>query len=56
MSLSRLRDKLKKLFFVNKLIGDCGEESLDALYVLEDEIKELERVYEEVSEMLENCI
>ena len=56
MSLSRLRDKLKKLFFVNKLIGDCGGESMDALYVLEDEIKELQRVYEDVEELLEEFI
>ena len=56
MSLSRLRNKLEKLFFLNKIIGDCGEENLDALYVLEDEIKELERVYYEVKDILEYSI
>ena len=56
MNLSHLRDKLKKLFFLNKLIFDCGGESLDALFALENEIKELQRVYEEVEELLERCI
>ena len=56
MLLCHLRDKLEKLFFLNNLICDCGGESIDALYVLEDELKELEKVYEEVADQLEECI
>lgn len=56
MNLSHLRDKLKKLFFLNNLIIVSGSESLEAMSALEDEIKELERVYNDVSEQLENCI
>lgn len=56
MSLSNLRDKLKKLFFLNNLIIVSGSESIEAMCVLEDEIKELERAYNDVSEQLENCI
>ena len=56
MNLSHLRDKLNKLFFLNNLIVVSGSESLNALFALEDEIKELERVYNDVSEQLENCI
>lgn len=56
MNLSHLRDKLKKLFFLNNLIIVSGSESLEAISALEDEIKELERVYNDVSEQLENCI
>ena len=56
MNLSHLRDKLKKLFFLNNLIIVSGSESLEAMCVLEDEIKELERVYNDVSEQLEECI
>ena len=56
MSLRNLRDKMKKLFFVNNLIIACGAESLEAMVVLEEEINELEAVYNEVSEQLEECI
>ena len=56
MNLSHLRDKLKKLFFLNNLIIVSGSESLEAISALEDEIKELEREYNDVSEQLENCI
>lgn len=56
MNLSHLRDKLKKLFFLNNLIIVSGSESLEAMSALEDEIKELERVYNDVSEQLEECI
>ena len=56
MNLSHLRDKLNKLFFLNNLIIASGSESLNALFALEDEIKELERIYNEVSEQLEECI
>ena len=56
MNLSHLRDKLNKLFFLNNLIVVSGSESLEAMCVLEDEIKELERVYNDVSEQLEECI
>ena len=42
MSLSNLRDKLKKLFFLNNLIIVSGSESIEAMCVLEDEIKELD--------------
>ena len=56
MNLSHLRDKLKNLFFLNNLIIVSGSESLEAMSALEDEIKELERVYNDVSEQLENCI
>lgn len=56
MSLSLLRSKLNKLFFLNNLIMTCGAESLEALVVLEDEIKELEQVYDTVEELLENYI
>jgi len=56
MNLSHLRDKLKKLFFLNNLIIVSGSESLEAISALEDEIKELERVYNDVSEQLEECI
>ena len=56
MNLSHLRDKLKKLFFLNNLIIVSGSESLEAMCALEDEIKELERVYNDVSEQLEECI
>lgn len=34
----------------------CGAESLEALVVLEDEVKELEQVYDTVEELLENYI
>jgi len=56
MNLSHLRDKLKKLFFLNNLIIVSGSESLEAISAIEDEIKELERVYNDVSEQLEECI
>ena len=56
MNLSHLRDKLKNLFFLNNLIIVSGSESLEAISALEDEIKELERVYNDVSEQLEECI
>ena len=56
MNLSHLCDKLKKLFFLNNLIIVSGSESLEAISALEDEIKELERVYNDVSEQLEECI
>ena len=56
MNLSHLRDNLKKLFFLNYLIIVSGSESLEAMSALEDEIKELERVYNDVSEQLEECI
>ena len=56
MLLCHLRDKLEKLFFLNNLIITCGGESMEALYTLEDEIQELEKVYEEVADQLEKCI
>lgn len=56
MDLSMLREKLEKLFFINNLLYSYGVESKEACYVLEDEIKHLEEVYQEVKEQLENCI
>ncbi len=56
MSLSRLRDKLEKLFYINKLICSHGEGDIEALFVIEDEVSELHKVYQAVQEQLEKAI
>jgi len=56
MCLDSLKYKMKKLFFLNRIIIACGGENMDALYALEDEIQELEQVYMELAEKLEECI
>ena len=56
MDLGHLKEKIEKLIFVNKLIFKQGDESKQALYTLEDEVMELERLYNEVRPQLERCL
>lgn len=56
MDLEHLKEKIEKLIYVNNLIFKHGDESKQALYTLEDEILELERVYQAVYDDLERCL
>jgi len=55
MELGYLKEKLEKLFFINNMIYMYGIETPQALYALQDEIKETEDVYTEVKEQFEKC-
>jgi len=55
MDLAHLKEKIEKLIYVNRLIFKQGDESKQALYVLEDEVMELERVYHAVRDVFERC-
>ena len=56
MDLGHLKEQIEKLIFINNLIFKQSEESVRALYTLQDEIKELEYVYESTKKQLEQYI
>ena len=56
MDLGHLKEQIEKLVFINNLIFKQCEESVRALYTLEDEIKQLEYIYGETKEKLEHYI
>lgn len=59
MELTDLILKINKLIFLNRLFIIAGIESMnaaEALYVLEDEIEQLEKIYQEVEEQFAMCV
>lgn len=54
--LTYLMEKLDKLIFVNRLIIAAGQESTEALYTLEDEIKQLENLYLSMKNKMERLV
>lgn len=55
-NIELLRDRLTKLLFLNNLMIATGQESVEALYVIEDEIKLLEAAYQNAADELEVLI
>lgn len=55
-NIELLRDRLTKLLFLNNLMIATGQESVEALYVIEDEIKLLEIAYQNAADELEVLI
>lgn len=59
MDLTDLIFKINKLVFLNRLFIIAGVESMnvaEAVYVLEDEIEQLEKIYQEVEEQFAMCV